>query len=191
MTIDRQAGTPAAITRRLAADEQLVWWDRPEPSLFARRELNFGVLFGAFFLLFALFWMSMAWQAPGVFFVFGVPFVLFGLWMASTPLRAYWDASAMLFALTDKRALILTGSKAAARPLEHVEYVETESFADGSGHVLFINEAASFSPWTWNMQPMMRKSGFIAVADAERVGSEMLKLMANRRTADQRGEIPE
>jgi len=185
MTINYQGAPPDVIARRLAAGERLVWWDRPDRMGFARRELNFGTLFGVFFFLFAIFWMSQASRPPGPFFLFGVPFVLVGLWMVTTPLRAYWNAGKMVFALTDKRAMILTGAKLAARPLEQLPFVETESLADGRGDVLFFNEPASFAPGNWNHQTMMRKSGFIAVADAERVAQEMLKLMEKRRGVGQ------
>jgi hypothetical protein len=183
MTISYHGVPPEAITRRLASGERLIWWDRPDPVGFAKRDLNFGTLFGVFFFLFAIFWMTQASRAPGPFFLFGVPFVLVGLWMVSTPLRAYWSAGRTVFALTDRRALILTGGKVAARPLEHMSFVETEAHADGRGDVLFLNEPASYGPDNWNNQARMRKSGFIAVADAERVAHEMLKLMEARRTS--------
>jgi hypothetical protein len=176
-------GAPDAITRRLARGEKLIWWDRPDPSRFAKRELNFGTLFGIFFFCFAIFWMMQASKAPGPFFLFGIPFVVMGIWMVTTPLRAYWNAGRTAFALTDRRALIMTGSSVTARPLEHVAFVETESIADDRGNVLFINEPASYAPTNWNSQNAMRKSGFIAVADAERVGREMLSLMEKRRTS--------
>jgi hypothetical protein len=187
--IDR-VGAPEAISRRLTRGERLIWWDRPDRAGFAKRELNFGTSFGVFFCLFAVFWMTQASKAPGPFFLFGLPFVLIGIWMVTTPLRAYWNASRMAFALTDRRALIVSGANVTARPLEHVSFVETESAADGRGNVLFINEQGSFAPNNYN-QPMMRKSGFIAVADAERVGQEMLSLMEKRRTADRALDVPQ
>jgi hypothetical protein len=176
-------GAPEAITRRLTRGERLIWWDRPDRARLAKRELDFGTLFGVFFFLFAVFWMAQASKAPGPFFLFGLPFVLIGIWMVTTPLRAYWNAGRMAFALTDRRALIVAGANVTARPLEHVAFVETESSADGRGNVLFINEQGAFAPNNWNNQPMMRKSGFIAVADAERVGQEMLSLMEKRRAS--------
>ena len=183
MTTDHKAA-PQAITRRLVADERLVWWDRPEPVRYARRELNYGTFFGVVFFLFAVFWMTQAARAPGPSYLFGIPFVLAGLWMVTTPLRAYWNAGSMMFALTDKRALIVTGAKVTARPLDHIPFVETESFPDGRGDVLFIDEPAGLAPLSWSMRQMTRKSGFIAVADAERVGQEMLQLLQRRRGSD-------
>ena len=182
MTINENGQRPDAITQRLTKGEKLVWWDRPSASGLARRELNMSTFMGIFFVGFSIFWMTMAYRASGPFFLFGLLFVGAGLWMVTTPLRAYWAASSTLFALTDKRALIIKGGKTAGYPLERVDFVETESGADGRGHVLFMNESASPLPWG-NTGQMMRKSGFIAIADAERVGQEMLRRMEQRRTA--------
>jgi hypothetical protein len=132
-----RSAAPTGITRLLAADETLTWWDRPIPMLLARHELNANMLFGLFFLAFSIFWMTMAWNAPGPFFLFGAPIVLVGLWLASAPLRAYARASSTLFALTNRRALVLTSSKARTFPLDQIEFVECESFADDTGHVEF------------------------------------------------------
>ena len=181
MTIRNQELPPEAVTRRLASGERLIWWDRPDPVRYARRDANFGVLFGVFFLGFAIFWMTTAYRAPGAFFLFGIPFVLAGLWMVTAPLRAYRAAHTTAFALTDKRVLIVTGSTVRARLLDHIEYVETESGADGSGNVLFMSEPVAFAPWQWNTQQTTRRSGFIAIADAERVGQELLSLMEKHR----------
>jgi hypothetical protein len=183
MTISRDGLQPESITRRLAAGEKLVWWDQPTPGGLARHELNFSTLTGVFFVCFATFWMTMAYRAPGPFFLFGGLFVFMGLWMVTTPLRAYWRASSTVFALTDKRALIVKGSTATGYPLEQVAFVETESGADGRGNVLFMNESTSPLPWGTNTGQMMRKGGFVAIADAERVGQEMLRLMEQRRAA--------
>jgi hypothetical protein len=46
-----------------------------------------------------------------------------------------------------------------------------------------MNESTSPLPWGTNTGQMMRKGGFVAIADAERVGQEMLRLMEQRRAA--------
>ena len=111
MTTSPNVLQPEAITQRLARGEKLVWWDRPSAIGLARHELNFTTLLGVFFLAFAVFWITTAYRAPGFFFLFGLPFVGAGLWMVTAPLRAYWSASSTLFALTDKRALIVKSNR--------------------------------------------------------------------------------
>ena len=117
----------------------------------------------------------MAFRAPGPFFLFGLLFVGIGLFLGSAPLRAYWAAASMMFALTDRRALVVKGAKTTAYPLERIDFVETESMHDSRGNVLFLNEPMSPLGWAANSGMMMRKGGFIAIADAERVGQECLR----------------
>ena len=183
MTISQDGLQPEAITQRLAAGEKLIWWDRPAAAGLVKREFNVSTLFGVFFVGFAIFWMTMAHRAPGPFFLFGIPFVLMGLWIVTTPLRAYTAASSTVFALIDKRALIVKGGTATSYPLEQIPFVETETGADGRGNVLFLNELPSLGFWRNNSGQTLRKGGFIAIADAERVSQEMLRLMGQRRSA--------
>ena len=82
---------------------------------------------------------------------------------------------------TVHRALVVKGSKSTGYPLDRINFVETESDASGRGNVLFMSE----SIWPMGFGSyggQMRKGGFIAVADAERVGNEMQKLMERRRS---------
>lgn len=175
---------PDDLVRRLARGERLIWWDRPTAASLAKRELNYTTFSGVFMFLFAIFWMTMAFRAPGPFFLFGLLFVGIGLFLGSAPLRAYWAAASMMFALTDRRALVVKGAKTTAYPLERIDFVETESMHDSRGNVLFLNEPMSPLGWAANSGMMMRKGGFIAIADAERVGQEMLALMEQRRASN-------
>ena len=49
--------------------------------------------------------------------------------MVSSPIRAYHHAKSTLFALTDRRALVLTGSRMRTFPLELIEFIETTLFS--------------------------------------------------------------
>jgi hypothetical protein len=172
----------AAITSRLARGEKLIWSDRPRPKLLAQRELNFGFFVGIFFFGFALFWMSMASQA-GAFALFGIPFVAVGLWIVSGPLRAYYRAANLVFALTDRRALIVSRNEVKSYPLEQIDFVDTKSFADGSGHVYFHKEPTGFSGWPSQQPGALQNSGFLAVAKAEQVAATLLELIEKRRSS--------
>lgn len=176
-----EAAEPQELAGRLLGGERLVWWDKPDPGASASREANSGLLFGLFFLCFSLFWISQAASAGGIFFLFGVPFVLVGVWIVTAPVRAYRRAAGTFFALTDRRALVMQGPGTKAFPLEHVAFVESESGHDGIGHVLFYDEQASPFPSGFNNQAT-RKSGFLAVRDPERVAATMLELIEARRT---------
>src|SRR5262245_29400694 len=113
---DNPATVPSKLTRRLAVGKNLIWWDRPIPALMAGRESREVLLFGGFFLAFSIFWITSARQMGEV--LYGIPFVLVGLWVVTAPLRSYYKASSLLYALTDRRALILSGSGAKTLPVE-------------------------------------------------------------------------
>ena len=60
--------------------DRVLWKGRPEKGITMRPDELVTIPFGIFFTLFALFWISMAIQA-GPFALFGIPFVLVGLYM--------------------------------------------------------------------------------------------------------------
>ena len=61
--------------------DRVLWKGRPEKGITVRPDELVTIPFGLFFTIFALFWISMAMQAGGIFALFGVPFVLVGLYM--------------------------------------------------------------------------------------------------------------
>lgn len=105
-------------TSQLDAGERLLWSGAPVPGNAAAGAIPTS-LFGIPFLAFSCFWIGMAWTAtsrsnhvpgPFLFFpLFGVPFVLVGLGILLSPLWAYLSARTTVYAVTDKRALIVNG----------------------------------------------------------------------------------
>jgi hypothetical protein len=101
--------------------EHPIWTGQPRPWSFARRELT-TFLFGIPFLGFALFWEASVLgitgkstskqgsMAPLFFRLWGIPFILVGLYLVLTPLRERIKAARTAYVLTDRRALILEGS---------------------------------------------------------------------------------
>ena len=94
----------------LLPDETIVWSDRPRQGImFVPRDallIPFSLLWGGF----AIFWESsvLSAKAPASFKLFGVPFVLVGLFMIVG--RFFLDAwlrSNTAYALTERRVLIL------------------------------------------------------------------------------------
>lgn len=53
-------------------DESIIWQGRPEPGIAFKPSHVFTILFGLVFSGFALFWMIMASQAGGFFWMFGL-----------------------------------------------------------------------------------------------------------------------
>jgi len=112
----------------LDADEKLIWHGAPATGL---RFSGAGLVlsfFGIFFLGFSVFWITMAFGMGGgsgmarVFPLFGVPFVLIGLWLVAG--HWFFDAykrKRARYALTNKRALIartLFGRRMESYPID-------------------------------------------------------------------------
>ena len=96
--------------------ERIVWIGQPIRSRLARSSLPIA-LFGVPFTAFAFFWIMTAsgmkglgFPGPSGFFVlFGIPFVLVGLGMLTSPLWMYLKAGRTVYAVTDRRALVIDG----------------------------------------------------------------------------------
>lgn len=130
----------------LEPGEPLVWLAQPIPRRFsgASRPL---VLFGIPWTAFALFWMAsaagFAWprmDGPASFFPwFGLPFVLIGLWMLSSPWWMRRRALRIAYAITDRRVLILehgrTQSVSSYRPAQ-LGTLHRRQHEDGSGDLV-------------------------------------------------------
>jgi hypothetical protein len=149
----------ARVRAELDSGEQLLWVGQPRPGRFARSAIPI-VLFGIPWTAFAIFWMAGASgilfagfrgqnNGPpgfGAFFacfpLFGLPFVLIGLGMLSSP---YWlrrKAKRTCYALTDRRAILWEAGSFGSvqvlsyRPAELTKIRRVE-YPDGTGDLVF------------------------------------------------------
>ncbi|MEJ5277038.1 MAG: hypothetical protein WHU94_14100 [Thermogemmata sp.] len=141
----------------LRHDERLIWTGRPKPSRFMWSSIPI-FLFGIPWTAFAVFWMAMASrmlfdEAGGnrpegvdVFFtcfpLFGVPFVLIGLGMLSSPFWMYRSAQHTCYALTNQRAIIWAagwfgGIEVRSFKAADLVKLTRREYADGSGDLVF------------------------------------------------------
>jgi len=91
----------------LDADETILWQGRPDGGIAIGASQVGGLLFGLAFAGFALFWMIMASQAGGFFWMFGLIHFCVGLGIIAGP--TLWPAyrrRKTWYTLTDKRAFI-------------------------------------------------------------------------------------
>ena len=95
---------PEQITKRLLPNEKVVWWGQPVQGLMLTRRdgilIPFSLLWGGF----AIFWETSVLRsgAPFPFALFGVPFVLIGLFLiVGRFLFDSWLRRRMSYALTD------------------------------------------------------------------------------------------
>jgi hypothetical protein len=92
---------------------------------------------------------SHPWPSDGFDFfpMFGIPFIVNSLGMVSAPLWAYRKAGRTVYAISDKRLLILQG-----RTLRSVQAFDARRIGaiahttrpDGSGDVLFADEVGTY-----------------------------------------------
>lgn len=171
------------VARELESGEQLLWSGRPDPKQLSRRALPV-LLFGIPFTAFAVFWMlgaagitslvSSGFRgvgAPGglglislVFPLFGIPFVLVGLWMLTMPAREAARGARMLYAVTNRRALILEGgseTKVKSYTPRDMQNLERTERADGSGDLIFSRERRVGAKGRSYFEPI----GFFGVPD--------------------------
>ncbi len=160
--------------------ERLIWSANPDPPRYALRKGTYTFLFGIFFFGFSLFWIHGAYTAESratsqllfPFWMFGIPFVIAGASMVLSPVWYFFRAMHTTYALTNRRAIMdISGPfpRRTSVPLHQIPFVDVRSAAEGPGHVLFQEAATSY-----NNKGMTQRDGFIAIADAARVG-QMLR----------------
>lgn len=105
--------------------ERILWQGRPDPVV----RIGFGdiglMVFGTFFAGFALFWMVMASQAGGIFWMFGSLHFAVGMAIILWPVlgRPYLRRHTW-YTLTDKRAFIATDVPLRGRRLKSYPITE-------------------------------------------------------------------
>jgi hypothetical protein len=163
---------------RLLPGEAVVWFGRPgQGILFAPRDallIPFSLLWGGF----TIFWetMALSTRAPGGFVLFGVPFVLVGLFMIfGRFLLDAWLRARTAYALTDRRILILRWGPwptFKAVRLDRLPEATLSESSSGRGTVRFADQAplwsrnAGFAIWVPSLDPTPQ---FLAIHDAKSV----------------------
>jgi hypothetical protein len=129
----------------LMQDESMLWTGKPDPSVLLSRSdilmIPASLLWGGF----AIFWEVMALKgAPDPFFaLFGVPFVLMGLYMIfGRFIYKRWRKANTYYAVTNKRVLVLTKlwrSNLQAIRIGTIPTLNLSAGRDGRGTIVFGN----------------------------------------------------
>jgi len=177
-------------TGRLLDGERIIWSGRPAQGfrLTGRDGLliPFSVTWGGF----AIFWEMLVVQRPAPFFfrLFGVPFVLAGLYfIAGRFLVDAWIRSKTSYAVTNQRILIARSEpfgKLVALSLSRLPNVELQQDASGRGTLRFgpatpfwgYGGLGGWTVWTPALDPTPQ---FIAVENAQSVFTQVQNLIQN------------
>ena len=179
----------------LQSGESLRWTGTADPTRAAISGIPV-TLFGIPFAGFALFWINGAYHATGhltrrpdafgsafsVFPWFGLPFLFIGLRMVLAPLWAYLQGRNTVYAVTNQRVLVITGSGTRAvrsfTPRDIV-FVEHRERPDGSGDILIRTNATERT----NNRTSEITVGLYGVPNVKEVAQQVMTLHTERPAA--------
>jgi hypothetical protein len=176
--------TREQVARELAPHEQLLWWGRPRQGFVLRASDAYIIPFSFLWAGFAVFWETIVnvSRAPLLFRLWGIPFVLAGLYI--TVGRFYVDAktrAGTFYGITNERALIVSGRKqrkVKSYQLRTLSDVTLTEASRGQGTI-------TLSPRVWDTQRYwpgvnpQTASSFEMIDDARRVYETLLKAQSS------------
>lgn len=171
---------------RLLQGERIVWSGQPAGGLrFVARDgllVPFSLLWGGF----AVFWESrvFASNGPPFFLLWGVPFLLIGLYLVVGRFFVdAWVRARTRYAITNQRILIVrTGAfgKVTSISLDRLPDMQLSERPGGSGTIRFGAPApywaGGWAIWTPALDPV---SQFIAIENAQRVFDQIQRAGRN------------
>lgn len=179
------------VEMELRPDEKLLWVGQPSSTRYAWRALPIFI-FGIFFGGFAFFWEFMALVAVGVdgkdpiawvFPLFGLPFVLVGTGMLTSPLWMPIYARSIVYAITTERVVMISGywrRKILSYNPDRLEQIERTQNADGSGDLIFDREVRYYKGRRSSTMPI----GLFAVPNVRDVENIIRTMVEESRQRD-------
>ena len=180
------------VDRELDASEQVEWVGQPIAARFARQAIPMAV-FGIPWTAFAIFWTltasGMTTHGHGgglqwLFALWGVPFILVGFGLLTSPYWMRLRAKRMAYLLTERRAIIISlgfRSNVGIRSFEASALADLRrrERADGSGDLIFTRDPAGAN--RGRNTPMA--VGFMAIRDVKDVEDRVRRLIQQARNA--------
>ncbi|WP_010141011.1 hypothetical protein [Oceanicola sp. S124] len=178
---NRQASAPEGWEGLLEQGESILWQGRPDGRMTLRQINPMQLLFGLFFAGFALFWMIMAAQAGGAFWMFGLLHFSVGIGIAiGKPVLDPLKRRRTWYTLTNRRAFIARHTLLGHRTLDSYRLTPASrvSFLPGSpASVLFAEDEVRVKRGT-----RTRRIGFERIEDAREVFA-LIEQVRARQTA--------
>lgn len=179
-TLLRSPSTPEAIaTRELRPGEQLQWAGRPAPQALARRKLPVVPIAVLLLALAGLIIYVATAEAPSIpadgatiVTTMGAFLALLGIALAAAPLVAALSAHRIVYAVTDRRLLVIDDSFThrigSFTPDDVQAIIVTNERPDGSADIVFRQEIRHIRLRSARYG-IVSKIGFFGIADADRV----------------------
>jgi len=171
------------IRSELKPGESVLWAGQPS-SLEYMKSSMLALLFFIPWTAFSIYWVARAsgFKIPDLsqggfafFPLFGLPFVLIGVWGLGYPLREKIKAKNVIYAITTQRVIIIEGSKSATyksfypHQLKNIERIQKH---DNSGTIYFYQEAYTDS----DGHKRYEKIGFIGIPNVRSVENQIIEL---------------
>lgn len=156
------------IRTQLQPGEVLLWEGAPEPGIHFQRSDRFAIPFSLLWCGFAIFWEASVIAAGGplLFKIWGVPFVLMGLYI--TVGRFFFRARQLArtrYAVTDRRVIIQSRRETVFLPYGQIPLLQKEVRSNGTGTIWFQRPEVSGGRHGRRVPGV----GFEEIAEAERV----------------------
>ena len=173
------------VDRELESGERVEWMDMPIPRFFTPASTA-AFLFAIPWTAFAIFWMCGAagFKMPDftkgfdLFPLFGVPFVLIGMAMLSTPVWTYRKSFNTVYMITNRRAVTFEGGRATtirSYPPDKLQDIFRKERRDGTGDVVIARRAWRDSDGDRHTEEL----GFLRVRNPQEVEQMLRKLAAS------------
>lgn len=173
------------VDRELESGERVEWMDMPIPRFFTPASTAV-FLFAIPWTAFAVFWMCGAagFKMPDftkgfdLFPLFGVPFVLIGMAMLSTPVWTYRKSFNTVYMISNRRAVTFEGGRATtirSYPPDKLQDIFRKERRDGTGDVVIARRAWRDSDGDRHTEEL----GFLRVRNPQEVEQMLRKLAAS------------
>jgi hypothetical protein len=177
-----------AVRRELATSERRLWAGTPDPGAFARAYIAltiFGRVFAglAAVLMITPFLITFPHSMSAFIFVLsGIPLLLIGASLASTPLWMRRKAARTVYALTDRRAIVIEGSvfrgtqTVASYTPERLTNLSRTEHQNGTGDLVFEQVRAGYRK---NGSEVYRPRGFLGIHNVREVEQLLQSTLLN------------
>lgn len=170
----------------LKAGEFITWAGQPIPSTYMKSGMKLWFFFIPW-TAFSIFWIAGAsgFEIPSfeegwsLFPLFGLPFFLIGIMGLSSPFWLKKNARSMIYAVTDQRAITISGIKTItvkSIPLNQIKNIERVQHANGSGDLVLQTRTYLDNDGDRSTE----KFGFFAIDNVKKVQTEIEQLLKSQ-----------